>query len=177
MKDQRYKKALAYILYCEGGKVDVKADRGGKTAYGITQMIYSKWLSDMELDDKDVFDITQDDIEAIYYIYWNESKAPQILDDKIATYMFDICVNSGVRRASLTLQRSLRAMGINITVDGIVGKVTLNLVNSDAIDKKILLEKMICERINFYNQIVFKDVTQKKFLKGWIARAERINEN
>ena len=41
----RFQECLKVVLQHEGGKVDNKSDRGGRTAYGITQRVYSDYLT------------------------------------------------------------------------------------------------------------------------------------
>jgi lysozyme family protein len=174
--DKRFLKALDYVLAFEGGKVDDEQDRGGKTNFGITQITFSKWLAENDLEDKSVFEILGEEVEAIYSIYWNESHAALIADDKVATYLFDIAVNSGCRRSGLTLQKALKALGISITPDGMVGSVTLNLVASEAVNKTTLLTAMVAERVKFIDKIIANDNSQKKFENGWKKRAMFILE-
>lgn len=172
--DKRFLKALDYILAFEGGKSDDKVDRGGRTNFGITQMVFSKWLADNELEDKSVYDILGEEVEAIYFIYWNESRAAQIEDEKVATYLFDIAVNSGCRRSSLIAQKALRTLGITLTADGIIGTVTLGLMNSEVVNKTSLLTAMVSERIKFIDKIIANDSSQKRFEKGWKRRANAV---
>jgi len=172
--DKRFLKALDYVLTFEGGKSDDEQDRGGKTNFGITQITFSKWLAENDLEDKSVFEILGEEVEAIYSIYWNESHAALIADDKVATYLFDIAVNSGCRRSALILQKALKALGISITPDGMVGSVTLNLVASEAVNKTTLLVAMVNERVKFIDKIIANDGSQKRFEKGWLTRAKAI---
>ena len=97
-----------------------------------------------------------------------------IADDKVATYLFDIAVNSGCRRSALILQKALKGLGISITADGMVGSVTLNLVASEAVNKTTLLVAMVDERLKFIDKIIANDGSQKRFEKGWKIRAKTI---
>ena len=171
---KNFEKALKYVLENEGGYSDDPVDRGGKTMCGITEITFQKYLSENEEPTRPIKEITMDDIKAIYFIYWNESKAGLVDNVFTATYLFDICVNSGARRSALIVQKALKDLGINITVDGIVGTQTLKLINSDHINDDFLVSAMIGERIEFYNNIIKQDPKQARFKNGWIIRANKI---
>lgn len=63
--------ALSLVLLLEGGKSDNKNDPGKKTNLGITQKTYTSWLLKHGKENKDVFDITDEEAKDIYYNeYW-----------------------------------------------------------------------------------------------------------
>ena len=72
MKDN-YDAALKATLRYEGGKVDNPKDPGGRTAYGVTQNTYNAWRAKHGLSQKDVFQIADSEVAAIYrQEYWDK---------------------------------------------------------------------------------------------------------
>lgn len=171
MKDKRFLKMLDYILINEGGECNIKEDRGGHTNFGITQLTYDKWREDEELPKRSVSEITKDEVEYIYFVYYNESKANLIDDFGLACYLFDLTVNCGSRRAGILLQKALRACGMTLTIDGIIGNVTIKFAN--AMCQPALLLNLIKQRELFYENLVKNDPKLAKFLKGWLNRASK----
>ena len=62
-----FKKALKFVLKWEGGYVNNPHDKGGATNKGITQNTYNTWLKSLSLAPRDVKNITQEEVEQIYY--------------------------------------------------------------------------------------------------------------
>ncbi len=87
------------MLELEGGKSNVVGDRGGKTAYGITQETYDDWREDRDLPMVDVFQITQTEVEAIYRErYWYTAGCDKI-PGRLAVCVFQAAVHSGPGKA------------------------------------------------------------------------------
>ena len=63
---ENYDAALKATLRYEGGKVDDPRDPGGRTAYGVTQNTYNAWRAKHGLSQKDVFQIAESGVAAIY---------------------------------------------------------------------------------------------------------------
>ena len=149
-----FKISLKRTLENEGGFVDNPFDSGGRTNYGITQNTYNKYYPG-----KDVKYRTDEEIERIYKTYWID------LDDQLLTdFYFDFAVNSGPKRACLSLQKVL-----DIQQDGIFGKNTLKAVKQA--NKRELFIKYKEERIRFLNAIAFGK--NARFLKGWLNRVNK----
>jgi lysozyme family protein len=94
-----FDQALAITLGFEGGTVDDPRDPGGRTAYGITQNTFDAYLRSKGVPPRDVFTITGEEIEEIYYTgYWQAIRADE-MPPALAVVAFDIAVNSGPARA------------------------------------------------------------------------------
>lgn len=103
------------------------------------------------------------DAEEIYRNeYW---KFDKIIDQSIATKLFDMSVNMGVGTAVKMLQRIL-----GVDVDGIFGTRTLDAVNGD--DPDILMLDLVNACIKRYEDIIKSDPTQERFRRGWMRRAK-----
>jgi len=163
----RFQTCLDRVLIHEGGCCDVKGDKGGRTAYGITQRVYDEYrLSNKLPPDTDVWLITKEEVEAIYHAnYWTPCwchKLPNGLDYLV----FDSAVNHGMRRAVKWLQCCL-----GTEEDGVLGMITLRLVADMANSKRTeaVVERYAEIRRVFYRKLA-EDETQAKFLKGWLNR-------
>jgi lysozyme family protein len=162
-----FKEALEFTLRWEGGKVDDKLDRGGRTAYGIIQRVYDEWRLGKGLEIDDVWLIDMDDVEAIYAEkYWHVAKCNQ-LPDKLDLCMFDAAVNHGPRKATQFLQRACCVVD-----DGDFGPKTLIAVEQDKSAGRLefLIAGYLKAREQFYADIVQNNPTQIRFLKGWLSR-------
>ncbi len=165
--NERFKQCLKVILQNEGGFVDRKEDRGGRTNFGITQRVYDDFNLHRGQPVRDVKFIHESEVETIYYIrYWLPAscdKMPEPLD----ILVFDFAVNSGVGRASKMLQAC-----VGVTQDGKIGKNTItaiaNKIMQMGIDKVCFI--YLEARKGFFNGIVERDSSQKVFLKGWMNR-------
>lgn len=165
--------ALKLILSYEGGYVNDKNDHGGATNYGVTQRVYDAYRKTNKKGTLvGVKDITMEEVEDIYFSeYWLQAKCDK-LPPHLAIVVFDTAVNSGVGRASKFLQRVVGA-----SEDGIIGKGTLALVATACTpDDMAVTNKYIDIKIQFYKDIVERDGTQVKFLKGWLNRANNLRK-
>jgi lysozyme family protein len=139
------------------GYVNDPDDAGGETKFGISKRANP---------DVDIKALTWAEAKAIYHEkYWLEGKCDK-MSPRIAILHFDGCVNHGVERANIFLQRAL-----GVTTDGKVGPVTLGKL---AASNELFICGMVCKyREQFYRDIVTRKPTQAKFLGGWLRR---INE-
>ena len=160
---EKFKKAFNYVLKNEGGYVNDPTDPGKETKYGISQRSYPN-LNVRQLSLKDA--------EKIYFCdYWLKGKFEQIPDENVATQLFDLSVNLGIRATTIVLQRALRSVGINVQEDGLFGPVTLSGVIFS--EPSILLAAIKSEAAGYYRLIAAKNPSQQRFLNGWLNRAYR----
>ncbi|MBR1735201.1 MAG: peptidoglycan-binding protein [Alphaproteobacteria bacterium] len=160
---EKFKKAFNYVLKNEGGYVNDPDDPGKETKYGISQRSYPN-LNIRQLSLKDA--------EKNYFCdYWLKGKFEQIPDENVATQLFDLSVNLGIRATTIVLQRALRSVGINVQEDGLFGPVTLSGVIFSK--PSILLAAIKSEAAGYYRLIAAKNPSQQRFLNGWLNRAYR----
>ncbi len=177
-KDQQtysdFQESLKVVFGHEGGLSNNKFDKGGVTKYGISL----RFLKDEGIDIDEDGDIDKDDIlwlskeqaEQLYYnFFYLRVKADKIKSRKVATHLFDIAVNSGVTRAGILIQKTLRNIGKQIKIDGVIGNITLGILNNA--DSNLVNKNLVDVRLDFYNQIVADDPSQVIFLNGWRNRA------
>jgi lysozyme family protein len=160
---EKFKKAFNYMLKNEGGYVNNSTDPGGETKYGISQRSYPN-LNIRQLSLKDA--------QKIYFCdYWLKGKFEQIPDENVASQLFDLSVNLGIRATTIVLQRALRSVGINVVEDGLLGSQTLSGVIFSKPSN--LLAAIKSEAAGYYRLIAAKNPQQQKFLNGWLNRAYR----
>ena len=102
--DELFKRALKFVLKWEGGYVNNPNDKGGATNKGITQNTYNAWLKSLGLQSRDVRNITQQEVEQIYYTnYWLKAGCNK-MSPKFAVLAFDTAVNMGLARVNQFLK-------------------------------------------------------------------------
>lgn len=157
---KKFERAFSYVLQNEGVYANDHDDPGGATKYGISQRAYPAL---------NISALTLEEAQKIYFFdYWRKGKFEQISDENIATQLFDLSVNLGIRAMTIILQRALRSVGINVIEDGLFGSQTLSGLNNA--NPKILLPAIKSEAAGYYRLIAAKNPQQQKFLKGWLNR-------
>lgn len=157
-----------FILKWEGGFVDHKSDKGGATNMGVTiatwrQNGYDK-DGDGDIDVADLKLLTKQDVinRILKPHYWDRWKADQIISQPIANILVDWVWGSG-KWGVIIPQRLL-----GLQTDGVVGQLTIASVNKQ--NPAELFARIKTARVEFLNNIVKNDPSQKVFLKGWINR-------
>lgn len=157
--------AVMILLEEEGGYEDDPADPGGATNWGIDSRTYP---------DVDIRHLTKSQAIDIYYRDWWIGPPPggrtaqhyDLLPSPIGPKMFDAAVNVGVRQANKFLQR---ALGVND--DGVIGPITKDAIAAADLDE--LLQGIRAQQRQFYLDLVEAKPALKKFLNGWLNRAQR----
>lgn len=99
-----FKKALKFVLKWEGGYVNNPYDKGGATNKGITQNTYNAWLKAHGLASRNVKNISNDEVEQIYFKnYWLKAGCDK-MSPKFAVLAFDTAVNMGLARVNQFLK-------------------------------------------------------------------------
>lgn len=156
-----FDEAVTFTLFNEGGDAYTSDpdDRGGETRYGISKRAYPN---------EDIKALTEEKAKELYRKdYWDKQKLGN-LPDILATKVFDAGVNIGPRRGVMLLQRML-----GVTVSGVVDDATERAVRKQEEDK--LLPQYVKVLKSYYKEVA-KRGKNKKYLKGWLARAERLPE-
>jgi lysozyme family protein len=161
MYSSKFLKAFDYLMRHEGGYSNNPADAGGETKYGISKRSYPHL---------DIKKLTQDQARQIYFCdFWLKGKCEQIEDGSVVIKFFDLCVNMGIAQAVKLIQRALRAAGVSVTEDGIIGSATLKAINNA--DSTDLLAALKSEAAGYYRTIANINPSQQRFITGWLNRA------
>jgi lysozyme family protein len=157
---------FAKVIKSEGGYVNDPADRGGETNLGVTIAAWGTYLK-RAIQPGEMKALTQEAVKPFYRsMYWDLVKCDD-LPVGVDYAIFDFAVNAGVGRAAKFLQRAVGAVD-----DAVIGPGTLALVAKTTPGK--LLENFAKQKEAFYNSLAEKNPTQKKFLKGWMARVDHV---
>jgi hypothetical protein len=163
------------ILRREGGFVNHVNDRGGPTNFGVAQRTLAAWRGhDVSVDD--VRNLSQDEAREIYRANYYTRPKIDLLPELIQPIMFDMSINHGPGTAVKLLQRVLNDTGNACSVDGGIGNQTIG--GAEAAAGALgdgLINKLVDERIAFYEAIVAGDASQGVFLRGWLNRANEFS--
>lgn len=142
------------------GYVNIPADRGGETKYGVAQ----KANPDINVRNLDLAGA----MEVYFRDYWYVGKC-FLLPYPVSLIHFDGCVNHGPRRAAKFLQQA-----VGVPTDSVIGNQTIDAL--DAMSYADAIKSISDQRVDFYNAIVRNDPSQKIFLKGWMRRITEVTE-
>ena len=160
-----FERVLDVTLEHEGGYANHPKDPGGATMRGVTQRVYTDYLTRRGHADRPVRDITEDDLRAIYrQQYWDlvhGDKLPAGVDLAV----FDFAVHSGATRATQELQRVLGQR-----TDGALGNVTLRAIAEK--DPERLIVDYCAARLAFVQRLK----TWSTFGRGWTRRINDVRE-
>lgn len=152
-----------FILRWEGGFVDDPLDRGGATNKGITIGTFRNFYG-KDATVEQLKNITDEQWLHIFKSgYWDKWKADDIENQSIADIVVDWAWASGTATSIKQVQKIL-----GVAVDGIVGNDTLTAINIAV--QRSLFVKIHSRRIEFVENIVKRDPSQTRFLKGWKNR-------
>lgn len=152
-----------FILRWEGGFVDDPLDRGGATNKGITIGTFRNFYG-KDATVEQLKNITDEQWLHIFKSgYWDKWKADDIENQSIANIVVDWAWGSGAATSIKQVQKIL-----GVAVDGIVGDDTLTAINIAG--QRNLFVKIHNRRIEFVENIVKRDPSQARFLKGWKNR-------
>ena len=159
-----FESALEIILEHEGGYVNHPKDPGGETNLGVTKRVYEDFGGEKEMKD-----LTQEDVEPIYQEnYWDKCKCDD-LPEGLDLCVFDFGVNAGPGRAAKYLQTL-----IGTVADGGIGPNTLKTLSSYVDTHGVVktVEQYQANRQEYYEGLSTFDT----FGRGWTRRVEETTE-
>ena len=159
----RIENLKSFILSWEGGFVNDLRDPGGATNKGVTLATFrSVFGKDKTV--KDLKKITDSQWMTVFKTrFWDRYKADDIEDEWITYLLVDWLWTSGPGNAINKVQKFL-----GLKVDGIVGNVTINKINS--FNGKELFIKLWHLRENFIKTRAQYPI----YGKGWLRRLNGI---
>jgi lysozyme family protein len=172
---QRFNHAINIILEHEGGYTNDDDDPGKETNFGITERNLDKVYKKLCIPDN-VGDLVRDDAVKYYKSeWWDKYKYGSINSLALATKIFDMAVHMGPYKACRIVQESALSLGLGyqLNVDGILGSQTVAMLNDICSNghEEDLKEEIINEQKWFYTYLAKQNNKLKKFMPGWLKRA------
>lgn len=196
-----FDESLEIILEHEGGYANDHRDSGGETYRGISRKwhpdcpiwgIIDQTAASLNLSSPPFkYDIKRMDSllgpnkpleDMVHYFYrkefWDRIHGDDISSQAVADNLFDAAVLMNCDKAAIILQRSLNALNRterdypNLKVDGMVGPLTIRLLNKylEVDDELLLLTVFKGLRITRMIEIMESDETKEIFARSWLKR-------
>jgi lysozyme family protein len=171
------------IIAREGGYVNDPDDPGGATNFGVTihtmRRLGLDLTGDGQVTPADVRALTRDQAVQIFITHYFEKPGIAGLPDVLQPSVFDMYVNAGGNAVKI-LQRLLREMGQEVTVDGAIGPQTRAAAHAAyAAAPEYLADAYAIARRNYYFRLADRRPASRKYARtkaggkgGWIKRAE-----
>lgn len=181
MSAEAFNLALLRTKEFEGGWSNDHDDRGGETKYGVTQATWEAWLRNPasykfgKLPES-VSDISWNMAVPLYHaLYWDTCRCSELLDETLASRVFDFAVNSGTGRAVKALQQAYNRIKPEewneLKEDGVIGPITTQAINrASGKYGDALLASYNYSRARYFESIVQNRPSQRKFIRGWFQR-------
>lgn len=158
----------AFLRAKKVGYANDPLDNGGATMVGVTIGTYRSYCRYKGKKAPSVADLKaipyKEWRDILHTMFWSKWKADLIEDQKVANMVVDWVWTSGAG----TIKR-VQAL-LNVTQDGIVGPKTIAALNA----AKDINVKVYQARKSFFEAIVKRNPSQKKWLKGWMNRLNYI---
>lgn len=185
-----FNKAFGLTMGHEGGFANNPNDKGGMTYKGIARNFHPDWVGWLTVDaalkqTKDVQFLNnllgkdrelQLDVQDFYKReFWDVNRLDAFINQDIANELFDTGVNMYWKTGAKFLQEALNLTNMNgkayqdITVDGIIGPVTVQLTNKHP-RPKLLLAVLNALQGERYLNIMRNNPTQEEFAPSWFSR-------
>lgn len=165
---ENWDRAFDQVLKSEGGYVNDNADHGGETNLGVTRAAWGEYKG-RPIQDGEMRGLTRDMVKPFYKSrYWDKVRGDE-LPAGLDYAVFDFAVNAGPGRAVKFLQRA-----VGVVDDGIIGPKTMAAVAST--NAREALEHFSEAKASFYKGLVDRDPSQRKFIKGWLARVDMVQK-
>tara|TARA_R110000803_G_scaffold60838_3_gene120354 strand:- start:4351 stop:4830 length:480 start_codon:yes stop_codon:yes gene_type:complete len=115
----------------EGGISDNPADKGGMTAYGISQKHFPDWSGFKSIEDLGIGCNVELLVMSFYKReFWDKLKAELLDSQWIANELFNKSVNYGCCEGVTMLQRAVNLIKPDLlSIDGVIGNKTIDAVN------------------------------------------------
>ena len=175
----RFEHAFNELIAIEGGYIDDPKDSGGKTRYGITEVVAREYGFEEEIKNlpltlaKEIYKKN----------YWDALRLDDFLSDSLCMELFDSAVNVGVSRAGKWLQIALNVFNAggkrweDLYVDGVVGEKTMRIANeatSVSRWEKRLVKGLNCWQGQYYMELCIAREKDERFVGGWFDNRVRV---
>ena len=184
-----FAQAHAFTAQWEGGLTDHPNDKGGITKYGVSLA----FLSDLAQTQagRDVLDrmgirlpVTRETIRALTpdhaaslfkWQFWDRLRCDD-LQPRTALIIYDAAVNHGPARSVKLVQQACNIISTRdkLVVDGALGPLTRSALKAN--NTPTMHAQAIEQRRRFYRNIVDNNPSQAVFLRGWLNRADALEQ-
>jgi lysozyme family protein len=154
--------AMPFLKKHEGGWSNRRQDRGGPTMEGLTLAVAQRYGI---MTEEALRNISDADLMRIYRDgYW---KFDGVNDQRVATKMFDLCVNFGDGTEIKMIQ-----VIVGVSADGVYGPATEAAIN--AMDPDQLIQDISDAAVARYEEIEGRNPNDEEFMRGWLIRAKDV---
>jgi len=148
---------ITNVIAREGPPTNDPVDRGGRTAFGISERANPEAWKDGK--------VTEEEARGIYEAkYVKGPRFDQVSDPHLQAQLIDFGVTSGPLVAIQKLQDIL-----GVKPDGVLGPITLTALAKAQVDT--VNNALVAARLRMICRIVQKNPSQVRFLYGWCDRA------
>jgi uncharacterized protein (TIGR02594 family) len=167
-------KVIDHIFAIEGGFANHPNDKGGPTNLGITQATLAAYRGHAVSVD-DVRLLSRMEATEIYRKnFWNKMNLDLVTDWRVQMCLMDQGVHRGPRSAATQAQVVLNALGVRLVADGDLGTKTAGALNE--LNGELFAREFIQASQLYYADLVVRKPTQLVFLKGWLNRSHRLED-
>ena len=160
-----------YYAQCKAkGLHIIPDDIGGPTVCGVTLGTYKQYRKRKGIDvttSEDLVQIGADEwLDLFRSMFWDKCYGSGITSQAVADFIVDWYWTAG----TWAIKRVQKVVGAY--QDGIIGRITLGAINAFCLDDwEVFLNRLLDERIDYYEGIAKRRPSQQKFLNGWKNRA------
>jgi lysozyme family protein len=152
----------------------VTHDENGRTRFGICEQFHADLPEDFWTCPP-LHALVQ--AECVYKDeYWDTLDLDEIVDQAVASKLFDMCVPMGRKQAVTLAQRAANGLLLGSSkapaIDGRIGPQTIAALN--ACPPSNLVESLCNLSKIFFCEVAAKNPAKEKDLKGWLKRAAAV---
>ena len=160
-----YFPAYEKMIVREGGYklTNDPRDKGGMTYAGVARNRHPNWVGWEIIDQGGAPPASM--VRDFYRIqFWTPLRLDALIDQRIASTLFDFAVNAGVGTSA-----KLAQIVVGATPDGQIGAKSVAAINEYPVD--LFLAHFTLAKITRYRDIVRRDKSQLVYLVGWLNRS------
>ena len=187
MYNKTFHTAFEKLIQLEGAYSNDPIDKGGETFCGISRNNFPKWIGWNIIDHykssnhfnellKSDFVLLEHVQDFYYNNFWLKMNC-NLLPTHIAKELFELSVNTGIKRATIILQTTLNVLNNNqklysdIQTDGKFGSITLATLQTalESVNNKLIFNVINILQGCFYIELMINNPLYEKYV-GWFNR-------